>query len=262
MEGLSAVELEGVSVGYDSFPVLEGVSMAVPHPSVAVVMGPNGSGKTTLLRTLLGLLRPMEGRVRVLGLDPSEDRIEVRRMVGYVPQRESISAEIPLRVMDVVLMGRLARRRPPRRVTPEDVEAAERALEEVGLPDLGDAVFNELSGGQRQRVLLARALASDPKLLLLDEPLSATDAASRDVIAGTIARKRGEGVSSIIVTHDVNPLAEVTDYLALLSGGRLVAFGRVAEVLTPPNLSTVYGGRVRIFREGGLCFAIVGDRHG
>ena len=241
--------------------MLRGVTMSVGHPSITVVLGPNGSGKTTLLRVLLGMVRPSSGEVRVLGLDPAEEAEEVRRRCAYVPQKEYISAEVPLSVFEVVLMGRYAKKRPPRRVGPEDRRAVMEALEAVGLSDLAKRPFRELSGGQQQRVLVARALASEPELMLLDEPMSGADAESRERIADVLVEMREEGVSSVVVTHDVNPLAEAADYVAVLSGGELALFGRPAEVLTEDALSSVYG-RAKVFRVGEVCYALISDWHG
>ncbi len=260
--GGSAIEAVGLEVGYDGEPVLREVTLSIPHPSVAVIMGPNGAGKTTLLRAALGMARVLGGEMRVLGLPVPERVDEVRKRVAYVPQKEEVSWDVPLRVIDVALMARLIKKGPPRRPTQEDVEAAEEALEFVDMMWARDRCFRTLSGGQQQRVLIARALASEPDLLLLDEPLSAVDAESRGKIAEVLARLREErGVGSVVVTHDVNPLAAIADYVALLSDGRLVAAGPLAAVLTPENLERIYGPTARVVELGGICYAIVGDAH-
>lgn len=254
------MEFRGVEVRYQAEPALMDVSFRVDEPAFVAVVGPNGAGKTTLLRTALGLVRPAKGRVVVLGVDVLRDPWRVRRMVGYVPQRERIDQTMPALVRDVVLMGRALRKPLIGKLGDEDVEAALRALERVGLRELWDEPFAHLSGGQQQRVLIARALAAEPKLLLLDEPLSGTDAASQEVIVGLLAELVRGGVGVVMVTHDLSPLLEHADYVLLLNK-HLIAFGRPGELLDPELLAKAYERRVRVFRMGTQCFVVSGDSH-
>ena len=257
-----AVEAKGLYSGYGGRPILKDLSLSIPHPSLSVVMGPNGAGKTTLLRTLLGMVPIISGELRVLG-EPIPERIgDVRRRVAYVPQKEEIGWEVPISVLDVVVMLRVIKKGPPRKPTLEDVEVARRALGLVDMEWAEKRCFRALSGGQQQRVLIARAIASEPELLLLDEPVSAIDAESRHKIAEVLVKLRDEaGITSLIVTHDVNPFAHVADYVAILNNGELVAAGPVATALTPENLVAVYGPRAKIVEVGGVCYAIVSDAH-
>ncbi len=254
------IDLENVTVAYDNRIALEKVTFRVEEPSFLTVIGPNGAGKTTLLRTLLGLIRPIEGRVVVLGLDVLKNWRKVRRLAGYVPQRERIDPSIPVLVRDVVLMGRVPKVNPGFGLGREDYEKAREALRKVNLEEYWDWPFSHLSGGQQQRVLIARALASEPRLLLLDEPLSGVDAASQEIILKTLRETVDEGVGVVMVTHDINPIMEVTDYLLLLNR-KVIGFGKPLEQIEPDKLYSLYGRKVEIVRIGETCYVIGGDAH-
>ena len=231
--------LENVTVAYNGEPALMKISFKVEEPSFLVVAGPNGAGKTTLLKTLLGLLKPIEGKIVVLGINVLKNPLRVRKLVGYVPQRERIDPSMPMLVKDVVLMGRTTKTGLGRLFTKEDIEAAKKALELVGLEEHWDEAFSHLSGGQQQRVLIARALASNPKLLLLDEPLSGVDALSQNVILGVLREMADRGTGVVMVTHDLNPILELADYILLLNK-RVVGFGRPNKILSREVLSEAY----------------------
>ncbi len=222
------VKIENVSFRYEDFYVLENISLIVNKGDFMGVIGPNGGGKTTLLKIILGLLHPTSGHVQVFGQTPRR----ARHLVGYVPQYAQIDRLFPVSVLDVVLMGRLG-------VTPtmggyrrSDIEEAEKALSEVDLVDLKTHRLATLSGGQRQRVLIARALASQPRLLLLDEPTSSID---NRVEQGfyELLRKLNETVTIVLVSHDlgfvsayVNRVAcvnrqLVTHHIHEISGGEI-----------------------------------------
>lgn len=253
--------LKGLSVKLDGTLALEEVSFSAEHPTFLSVIGPNGAGKTTLLKAMMGLIRPASGTVRVLGLDPTKGGSALRRVVGYVPQRDRITREVPMKVREVVLMGLVARKPPPRMASQGDLESAKEALRLVELEHLWDKPFSELSGGQQQRVLIARCLAFKPKLLLLDEPFSGVDIKTQLAILGFLKGLKDErGVSVFLVTHDINPLVDVSEKILLLNR-RVVAYGRPKEVLTEEKLREVYGGGIKIVTYGDKCFAITGDAH-
>ena len=256
-----AVVVKNLSHRYDGNVALVNVSFALPKGSFTAVIGPNGAGKSTLIKALIGLIKYSEGYVRVYGFDPLKDPESVRKIVGYMPQRESISMHIPLRVRDVVLMGRAARKRLGV-LDNRDVRIAKSALEIVGLESLWDERFVNLSGGQQQRVLLARALAVEPKMLILDEPFSAVDVPSMEKITETIEIMRRErNMTVLIVVHDVNPVLHYLDYVILLNK-RLVAFGEPHEALNENALLDAYGSVIRIIVcEEGYCHPLIGDRH-
>jgi zinc transport system ATP-binding protein len=193
------LELENVSFSYDGrLPVLENVTLSIVERDFVSVIGPNGGGKTTLLKLILGLLEPGEGEVRVLGTTP----IRARPRIGYMPQLAAMDPQFPVQVLDVVLMGRLGVRPGASRLGKNDRVAASVALNRVGLGGLETRPFSQLSGGQRQRVLLARALASDPALVLLDEPAANLDQkVERDFFE--LLRELNRDSTVVLVSHDL-----------------------------------------------------------
>jgi zinc transport system ATP-binding protein len=219
---------ERVSFAYGRTPVLEGVDLTVRAGEFVALVGPNGSGKSTLLKVLLGTLAPSSGTVELLGLSPS--RVTDRGRIGYVPQRPVLESEVPATVEEIVAAGRLARRgwwRPLRR---EDRDYVRHALESVGLGDLARRPLNELSGGQQQRAFIARAFASEPDLLLLDEPIAGIDAESqrrfRDSLTHLI-EQHGAGV--LLVSHELSAVALELDRVVVLKR-RILFDGRPADL--------------------------------
>lgn len=237
-EPVPAVEARNLYVAYHHRPVLRGVRLSCPPGVLAAFVGPNGAGKSTLFKAVLGLVKPASGSVRVFG-EPVERQ---RQRIAYVPQRELIDWDFPATVLDVVMMGRVPRlgwlRRPGRR----DREKVLEALEQVGMAEHAHRPLAALSGGQQQRVFIARALAQEPDLLLLDEPYAGVDAATQDAIHDLLTRLRREGKTILVVDHDLSSVHRY-DLVALLNG-RLIAFGPPSEVFTPENLRQTYGGRL------------------
>jgi zinc transport system ATP-binding protein len=205
---------EGVSFAFGREPVLQDVTLSVAPGEFVALVGPNGSGKTTLLRILLGSHRPAAGTVRLLGSDPRE--LRHRHRLGYVPQRPVLSSEVPATVEEIVLTGRLTRGW-WRRIGQEDRDVARHALESVGLAAVARKPVNELSGGQQQRVFIARAFASEPSLLVLDEPIAGVDADSqrrfRDAIVHLIA---DHGAGILLVSHELSAVAGDLDRVIVL----------------------------------------------
>ena len=212
--------LHGVAVGYDDRPVVEGVDLVVDRSEVVALVGPNGSGKTTLVRGVLGLAPVLAGRIELLGR-PAEAFHE-RWRIGYVPQRHTVGGGVPSSVQEVVASGRLARRRLLSPATAADRLAVSEALEIVGLADRRHAPVATLSGGQQRRTLIARALATDPDVLLMDEPTAGVDAAGQESLARTLARLVGQGLTLVIVTHETEPLAGLLTRVVELRDGRVV----------------------------------------
>lgn len=217
-----AVELEGVSAAYAGAdrPAIHGVSLAVRAGELAALVGPNGAGKTTVLEVILGLLPYQAGRVRVLGEEVRRAGRRLRLRLAYLPQALVFPPDTPFLARDVVLMGRFGRHRPWRRLPREDVEAAEAALEEMGLAHKAGWPVGHLSGGEQRRLLLARALAKGACLLLLDEPFSFLDPEARADLADRIRMLRSRGMTILAVFHEEELLPEV-DRAFLVRGGRV-----------------------------------------
>ncbi|MCX8200646.1 MAG: metal ABC transporter ATP-binding protein [Candidatus Caldarchaeum sp.] len=231
-EGLRA---ENLTVVYERVVALEDVSFSVSHGSMTAVVGPNGAGKSSLLKAAVGLVKPFRGRVTVLG-----DTVEkARGRIAYVPQREDVYWDYPLTVWDVVAMGRFKAVGYLKAVGKND-EKVLKALERTGLTSLMDRKISELSGGQQQRVFLARAIAQEAELYLLDEPLKGIDAESEDKLLILLHELKQEGKTIVMSTHDLSSTFELFENILLLRN-RVVAFGPPEKVLTSENLSAAYG---------------------
>ncbi len=232
------IELAHVAFAYERQRVLENVSFTVRRGEFTTIIGPNGGGKTTLLRILLGLLRPSSGTVRVLGASPEK----ARRRVGYMPQHAQLDPQFPILVRDVVLMGRLGAWRGMGWFSRADHDAVAKQLGEVGLSGFAKRPFAALSGGQRQRVLIARALACEPELLLLDEPTSHLDPVVQDDMT-SLLRRLSERLTIILVSHDVGFIARHVQ--SVLCVNRTVE-RHDAESLEGANIRALYGQDVSL----------------
>jgi zinc transport system ATP-binding protein len=217
------VRLRGASIGYSERAVVRDVDLTVRRGDVLAVLGANGSGKTTLVRGLLGLATVLSGEALVLGEQVGARR--TRGRVGYVPQRQTVAGAIPSTVREVVASGRLPRRRLLGRRTAADREAVTRAIAAVELQHWADTDIAQLSGGQQRRALIARALASEPDVMIMDEPTAGVDRASQQALAASITRLVDRGVTLLVVTHEVGPLAGVLTRSVVVSDGRIVHDG-------------------------------------
>ena len=244
------LELRHVAVAYDRVPVVEDVDGAVPAGTSVALIGPNGAGKSTLIRAVLGLVPVVRGSVAVLGRPPQASR----RQVAYVPQADTLDAEFPVSAFQAVLMGRYPRVGWVRRPGAADRRAAWEALEAVGLTEQASARFGILSGGQRQRVLLARAIAQEPRLLLLDEPFNGVDALSQDLLLAALARLRSVGAAVVMATHDLGLAHLACDEVCLLNRHQ-IGFGPIGTTLTPELLRATYGGQALQLRGDGVIVA-------
>lgn len=232
-----AVLMEGVSAAYEGHPALEDVSFRVPAGSFAALIGPNGAGKSTCLRLLLGLVRPTRGRVEVFGHPPLTGDSDG---VGYVPQKVTIPRGLPISALDIVLMGRTATLGAGHRPSRRDRELAHTALDQVGLADLARRRFQDLSGGQQQRVLIARALCSEPRLLLMDEPTAGLDSAARARFYALVCDlQHARGLTLLCATHDLDVVGEHADAIILLDR-TIRAQGPPAEVMVGGRLEAAY----------------------
>ena len=249
---MDLIRLERAVIGY-RVPLLPPIDLAVRSGATLGVLGPNGAGKTTLLKALLGLLPLLGGRrVLPLGRPPR---------IGYVPQRDRLDQSWPLTVLDVVLMGRTTLLGPVRRPSESDRARCREALDEIGIGELAGRPLYALSGGQHQRVLIARAIAADPELLVLDEPTSAMDPAAERVLLELVERlKRAHNLSVVLVTHQLTAVAGFATDVALLDAARgLFEVGPAHGMLEPERLGRLYGRKVRIAEVEGQIAIVVGE---
>jgi iron complex transport system ATP-binding protein len=225
-----ALAFDDVALRLGGRELLRGVSLELAPGEIVALAGRNGAGKTTLFRVASGILRPDRGEVRVAGRPQAElSRRELARLLAVVPQDVGIA--FPFRAGEVVLMGRTPHQGGLGFETREDLEHARAAMAAVGVEELASRSVLELSGGERQLVLVARALAQDPRVLLLDEPTSHLDLRHRTVVLERIRRFVADGRSALVVSHDLNLAARSADRIALLAGGRLIRCGPPSAVL-------------------------------
>ena len=239
------VVFDNVTFSYDGSPVVEDVSFVVEDRDFVCVVGPNGGGKTTLLKLMLGVVHPLQGTVRVFGGPPEH----ARARLGYVPQQSRYDLQFPVRVIDVVLTGRLDRRRWLGLYGRADKEAAANALRQVDLYDLRYRHFSELSGGQRQRALIARALAAEPDLLLLDEPTANVDIVREEELYATL-RQLNQRLTIVLVTHDLGFVS--TFVKSVVCVNRRVVVHPTSEI-TGAIISAIYGRDLRLVRHDHRC---------
>ena len=248
--------LDGVGVRLGGRQVLCDVSFSLGKGEFTGIIGQNGAGKTTLLRVILGLLEPSGGRVLIDGEPVSGKN---KASIGYVPQKLVIDPDMPLRARDVVSLGldgyKLGFGFPSRKRR----ELVDQALTDVGAAGYADARVGELSGGEQQRVLIAHALISRPKLLLLDEPLANLDLRSEQEIVAVLGKlAREHEISVLLSAHDMNPLLGVMDKIVYIAGGR-AASGPTQEVVTTEGLTGLYGHPVEVVRVHGRILVVAGD---
>lgn len=234
------LELDGVNMRYDGTAALENVSLRIQRGDQVAVVGPNGAGKSTLFNVITGILKPQQGSVKIAGSGP-----QGHICVGYVPQRNRIDWRFPVNVADVVMMGRVGKVGMLRQPGRKDHQLVTDALKQVDMLSFAHRQIGELSGGQQQRVFLARALAQEAELLLLDEPLAGLDIPSQEAILRILEEMRNRGITLLIATHDLNQAAEQFDQMILLNR-RVVAYGPPSQVLTTENLALAYGGQLHV----------------
>ncbi len=234
------LEAVHVTVRYDGRAALDDVSFRLRNGERVAVVGPNGAGKSTLFKVIAGVLNPTSGEVRVAGHCPGS-----HICTAYVPQRSEVDWSFPVTVADVVMMGRTSKLGLLRRPGREDRAHVRRCLEVVALSDLADRQIDALSGGQQQRMFIARALAQEAALMLMDEPLTGLDIPAQEDIFRIVDALRLRGVTLMVATHDLNLAAERFDRVLLLKG-RLLGIGEPDEVLTAEHLQAAYGGHLRL----------------
>lgn len=233
-----AVEVDAVTVRYGEVTALDGASLTLAAGRVCGLVGMNGSGKSTLFKTIMGLVKPDAGGVLIQGGSPAQARR--RGVVAYVPQSEEVDWSFPVSVRDVVMMGRYGHLGFTRRPRTRDHDAVDRALERVDLADLADRQIGQLSGGQRKRAFVARGIAQEASVLLLDEPFAGVDKRSEATIAAQLRALADAGAGILLSTHDLQALPGLADEAALLMR-RVLVHGPPSEVLQPDNLARAFG---------------------
>ncbi len=240
------LELEHVSVSYNGHEALHDITLQVPHGAQVAIVGPNGAGKSTLFKALVGLLPLRQGRVLIHGqpLGHHHD------CVAYVPQREEVDWRFPVTVNDVVMMGRYGHLGWLKRPDAKDRVVVASTLEQMGIGELADHPIGELSGGQQQRVFLARALAQEPHILLMDEPFAGVDAPTQEATLELLERLTGQQVTVMVSMHDLNLAAARFGRILLLNHG-VVGYGTAAEVFTPEAIRAAFGPEA-LFLDGSV----------
>lgn len=246
MSKTPAIEVHNLTVSYHRKPVLWDIDFKIPQGKIIGIIGPNGSGKTTLLKSIMGLLNADSGFTEIQG----KSLDDVREQVSYVPQRESVDWDFPASVMDIVRMGRYRKSNLFKRLSKHDHELAKEALEKVNMLDYANRQISQLSGGQQQRVFIARSLAQQADIYLMDEPFVGVDAATEESILRLLSDMRAQGKTVVIVHHDLQTAQSYFDWIVLLNT-RLIACGPTQEVFNERNLKDAYGGKLNLLSKVG-----------
>ena len=239
------LEVENASIGYGEKIIMRDLSFQVPHGARVAVVGPNGAGKSTLFKALVGILPLKSGRILIHG----ESLGTHKDCVAYVPQHEDVDWRFPVTVSDVVMMGRFGQIGWWSQPSKTDKQIVRKSIEQMGITDLAELSIGQLSGGQQQRAFLARALAQEPHILLMDEPFTGVDATTQEVTFGLLDHLREKVVTAIISTHDLNLAASRFD-LVLLINHRLIAYGTPQQVFTKENLASAFGNSLLVMENG------------
>jgi manganese/iron transport system ATP-binding protein len=246
------LDVSHLTVRYNGHTALEDITFHLHEGERIAIVGPNGAGKSTLIKVVAGVLQPQSGEVNISGSRPRE-----HVCIGYIPQRSHVDWTFPVSVADVVMMGRSAKLGPLNWPHKRDWDMVHHALETVELTDLAPRQISQLSGGQQQRMFIARALAQEAELMLMDEPLTGLDAPAQEGLLNLLDRLKSEKVTVMLATHDLDQAASHFDRIMLLNH-RLIALGEPNEVLRTDNLLHAYGGRLRVDPQGVMLV----DDHG
>lgn len=242
------IKLDGIAVKYGKYKALDDISFEVGPGEVVSIIGPNGSGKSTIIKSIAQILQPVSGKIYVDGRDLSTiDITEVAKLIGYVPQ--NFHYLFYSNVMETVLLGRKPHIK--WKVTQNDLDIVQKALENMGITSMAGKFMDELSGGEKQKVYIARTLAQEPQLYLLDEPTSNLDLKHQiEVLEITKKLTKDQGASMIVALHDLNLALKYSDKVAIMQKGRLYAFGKPEDVLTVENINSVYGVEAVVVESG------------
>jgi manganese/iron transport system ATP-binding protein len=240
LQDQSILDVVHLDVSYDGRTALEDVTFHLHGGERVAVVGPNGAGKSTLFKVIAGVLPPTSGQVSVFGSGPRG-----HICIAYIPQRSQVDWRFPVSVGEVVMMGRSAKLKVFAVPGKRDWEQVHNALKMVELDDLATRQISQLSGGQQQRMFIARALAQEAELVLMDEPLSGLDTPAQESLLALLSKLQAKGVTVMAATHDLEQAAGYFDIILLLNH-RIISFGLAQQVLTPENLVRAYGGRLRL----------------
>lgn len=240
------LEVHDLTVSYSRKPVLWDIDFSLPKGCIAGIIGPNGAGKSTLIKSIMGVIPSSSGYIKVFG----QTLDAVRGRVSYIPQRESVDWDFPASVLDVVLMGRYGKLGLFKNTNKQDKKIALECLEKVGLQDYTKRQISQLSGGQQQRVFLARALAQEADLYLMDEPFAGVDAATEKAIIEILREMASNYKTIIVVHHDLQSVVNYFDWVILINM-RLVASGPTQEVFNNKLIQEAYGGKLTLLTEIG-----------
>ena len=244
-DAVPGLKVSGVSVVYKNGNLaLQNASFEMPAGAVTALVGMNGSGKSTLFKAIMGFVPIQSGEIQILGLSAREAL--QRKLIAYVPQSEEVDWDFPVLVEDVVMMGRYGHMNWLRRSRPQDREAVDLALKRVGMEAFRTRQIGELSGGQKKRVFLARALAQDARVILLDEPFTGVDVSTEDAIIELLGQLSAEGRIILVSTHNLGSVPEFCDHSVLLNRS-VIAYGLTKDVFTRANLQITFGGMLRHF---------------
>jgi len=244
--------VRNLTVAYQKKPVLRDISFQVPEGKLIGIVGPNGAGKSTLIKAVLGLIPRLSGEVQVYGKSYDQQR----KRVGYVPQRESVDWDFPTNALDVVMMGRYGHLGWFKRPGSGERKLAMECLDKVGMAAFAERQISQLSGGQQQRVFLARALAQDADLYLMDEPFVGVDAATEKAIITLLNELKTQGKTVLVVHHDLGTVQDYFDWIMLLNE-QLIDFGPTESTFTPDKLQKTYGGRLTMLGRSGASTVVI-----
>jgi len=244
------LDVKGLTVEYEGHTALEGITFHLHIGERVAVVGPNGAGKSTLFKVIAGVLTATSGSVNVFGSTSNK-----HVCIAYIPQRSQVDWRFPVNVFDVVMMGRTAKMKPFSTPGKQHKAVVEHALETVGMQSLSNRQINQLSGGQQQRMFIARALAQEAELMLMDEPLSGLDDPAQEELLLLMEKLEREKVTIMAATHDLDQAAKHFNRIFLLNR-HLIRFGSSSEVLTSANLKEAYGGRLQLMEDGKSVLAL------
>ncbi len=244
---LPTVQVKGLSVSYGQKRVLSNIHLQLNAGNIYGVVGPNGAGKSTLFKSILGLIEPNSGSIKIF----EKEIDDVRKRVAYVPQKDEVDWSFPATVMDIVLQGRYPHKKLFQRIDDHDRKIARNALKDLEIEELADRQIGRLSGGQQQRVFIARALAQEAELFFLDEPFVGVDMMTEQRIINILKKLSNENKTLLVVHHDLSTVSEYFNQVILLNQ-RLIAYGDTKTIFTQENISACYGPQLTILHKTGM----------